>query len=155
MTKIRANVEWWGVVRRLTVGILLLAALLAVTTSVSLAAPPSQDPAAGESVWAEAGCKNCHGESGEGLWAGPLAGHEKTAEEWIEQVRNPDSVAMCFEGIGDSDPPTRCSDGNPAPRVFPPIQLFVSGQHNVGSIGEEDPTFPRYAPSFQTVELLE
>ena len=102
MTKIRANVKW-VVAKRLTVGILLLAALLAVTTSVSLAAPQSQDPAAGESAWAEVGCKNCHGESGEGLWAGPLAGHEKTAEEWIEQVRNPrrNMPSLSTEQISD------------------------------------------------------
>jgi mono/diheme cytochrome c family protein len=76
-------------ITRVSIALLVLAALAALTAPVVLAAPASQGPVAGEQAWAESGCKNCHGEMGEGLWAGPLAGHEKTAEEWIAQVRTP------------------------------------------------------------------
>ena len=80
---------------------------------------------------------------------------ERLPDRRVEQIRHPDSVAMRFEGIGDSDTATSCSDGNPALRVFLTIQLFVLGQYNMGAIGEEDPTLPRNAGLFQTVELLE
>jgi len=60
-----------------------------LTMSVALAAPPAQDPENGKVLWEQNLCKNCHGEAGEGMWAGPLAGSEKTAEEWISQVRSP------------------------------------------------------------------
>jgi mono/diheme cytochrome c family protein len=63
--------------------------LVALTTSVALAAPPAQDPENGQVLWEETLCKNCHGDAGEGMWAGPLAGSEKTADEWISQVRSP------------------------------------------------------------------
>ena len=65
--------------------ILMVLGLLISTTSVAFA----QDPDAGQEVWGETGCQRCHGAEGEGLWAGPLAGNEKTAEEWITQVRTP------------------------------------------------------------------
>jgi len=60
-----------------------------VTVSVALAAPPAQDPENGKVLWEQSLCKNCHGEAGEGMWAGPLAGSEKIADEWISQVRSP------------------------------------------------------------------
>ena len=77
------------VVGKLSVLAALLLTLLALTYSVALAAPPPQDATAGQGAWEQALCKNCHGASGEGLWAGPLAGSEKTAEEFISQVRSP------------------------------------------------------------------
>jgi mono/diheme cytochrome c family protein len=90
-------------IKRLSILVLVLSALLALTATAVWAAPLSQDPDAGEQAWSEAGCKNCHGDTGEGLWAGPLAGHEKTAEEWIEQVRNPRRrmPALSSEQIAD------------------------------------------------------
>jgi mono/diheme cytochrome c family protein len=69
--------------------VLVLLVLLALTVSLALAAPPAQDPENGQVLWEENLCKNCHGEAGEGMWAGPLAGSDKTAEEWISQVRSP------------------------------------------------------------------
>jgi mono/diheme cytochrome c family protein len=63
--------------------------LLTLTVSVALAAPPAQDPENGKVLWEQSLCKNCHGEAGEGMWAGPLAGSEKIADEWISQVRSP------------------------------------------------------------------
>jgi mono/diheme cytochrome c family protein len=67
----------------------MLLVLLALTMSAALAAPPAQDPDNGQILWEETLCKNCHGDAGEGMWAGPLAGNEKTAEEWISQIRSP------------------------------------------------------------------
>jgi mono/diheme cytochrome c family protein len=76
-------------VRRPLTLLLAVLVLLALATPLALAAPPAQDPDNGKALWEEALCQNCHGESGEGKWAGPLAGSEKTAEEWISQVRSP------------------------------------------------------------------
>jgi len=76
-------------VRRLSTSLLVLLVLLTLTMSVALAAPPAQDPENGKVLWEQNLCKNCHGEAGEGMWAGPLAGSEKTAEEWVSQVRSP------------------------------------------------------------------
>jgi mono/diheme cytochrome c family protein len=65
---------------------MLVVALSGLATSVAFA----QDPDNGKVNWEEqSGCKNCHGDAAEGKWAGPLAGSEKTAQEWIDQVRNP------------------------------------------------------------------
>ena len=90
-------------IRRLSILFVVLSVLLALTATAVWAAPKPQDPVAGEGAWAEAGCKNCHGEAGEGLWAGPLAGHEKTAEEWIEQVRTPRRRMPSFSAEQISD----------------------------------------------------
>ena len=76
-------------VSRITLSLLMLLVLLALTMSAALAAPPAQDPENGQVLWEENLCKNCHGDAGEGMWAGPLAGSDKTADEWISQVRSP------------------------------------------------------------------
>ena len=76
-------------VRRLSTSLLVLLVLLTLTVSVALAAPPAQDPENGKVLWEQSLCKNCHGEAGGGMWAGPLAGSEKIADEWISQVRSP------------------------------------------------------------------
>lgn len=72
--------------RRLITLILALLVLTSLTTSLAFA----QDPDNGKVLWEErTACQRCHGPAGEGLWAAPLAGSEKTAQEWVEQVRNP------------------------------------------------------------------
>jgi mono/diheme cytochrome c family protein len=63
--------------------------LVGLATSFALAAPPAQDPDNGMVLWEQNLCKNCHGAAGEGMWGGPLAGNDKTPEEWIAQVRSP------------------------------------------------------------------
>jgi mono/diheme cytochrome c family protein len=68
---------------------LALLLLLSLTASLALAAPPAQDPANGKVLWEQGACQRCHGAAGEGMWAGPLAGSTKTAQEWIAQVRSP------------------------------------------------------------------
>ena len=72
---------------RRTVTLLLAVIMLTgLTTSVAFA----QDPDNGKLLWEEqTACRRCHGPEAEGLWAGPLASSTKTAQEWIDQVRNP------------------------------------------------------------------
>jgi mono/diheme cytochrome c family protein len=67
----------------------VMAMVLGLTAAMALAAPPAQNPDNGKAAWDQALCKNCHGAAGEGKWAGPLAGSEKTAEEFVAQVRSP------------------------------------------------------------------
>jgi len=74
---------------RTSTGILVLLTLLGLAAAVALAAPPAQDPTNGQALWDQNLCKNCHGPAGEGMWGGPLAGSDKTAEEFIAQVRSP------------------------------------------------------------------
>jgi mono/diheme cytochrome c family protein len=88
---------------RLSVSLLVLLALLTLTMSFALAAPPAQDPENGQTLWEQNLCKNCHGEAGEGKWGAPLAGSEKTAEEWISQVRSPRNRMPHFSPVQVSD----------------------------------------------------
>jgi mono/diheme cytochrome c family protein len=88
---------------KISITLLGLLLLLALTTSVAFAAPPAQDPVNGEQLWQDTLCKNCHGENGEGLWAGPLAGSDKAAEEWISQVREPRRNMPAFSAEQLSD----------------------------------------------------
>jgi mono/diheme cytochrome c family protein len=76
-------------VRRISVSVLVFLMLVGLATSFALAAPPAQDPDNGMVLWEQNLCKNCHGAAGEGMWGGPLAGNDKTPEEWIAQVRSP------------------------------------------------------------------
>lgn len=102
MTQIRRESKTGGIPKMPAV-LLGLLLLLALTASVALAAPNVQDPVNGEQVWQENLCKNCHGETGEGLWAAPLAGSDKTAEEWITQVRTPRRSMPVFSAEQVSD----------------------------------------------------
>ena len=88
---------------RIFTSLLVLALLLGLTVSFALAAPPAQDPENGQTLWQETLCKNCHGEAGDGMWAGPLAGSDKTAEEWISQVRSPRNRMPAFSEEQVSD----------------------------------------------------
>lgn len=89
--------------RRLFTSLLALLVLAGLSTSLALAAPPAQDPEAGKAVWEEALCQKCHGAAGEGMWAGPLAGNDKTADEWIAQVRSPRNRMPHFSADKISD----------------------------------------------------
>lgn len=83
-------------IRRFSAALVILLILLVLTTSATLLIAAAQDPDAGQAQWAEYGCKNCHGESGEGVWAGPLAANDKTVEDWIAQVRAPRKLMPTF-----------------------------------------------------------
>lgn len=89
--------------RRLFTLLIALLALAGLSTSLALAAPPVQDPEAGKALWEQALCQKCHGEAGQGMWAGPLAGSDKTADEWIAQVRSPRNRMPHFSAEKVSD----------------------------------------------------
>ncbi len=89
-------------IRWFAVSLLASLALLSLATSMLLTSA-AQDPVAGGALWAENLCKNCHGASGEGAWAWPLAGNQKTAEEWIGQVRSPRNIMPAFSDSQISD----------------------------------------------------
>ncbi len=79
--------------------VVTLIGLLGLTAVVAYA----QDPDNGKLLWEENLCQNCHGEAGAGMWAGPLAGSDKTAEEWIAQVRSPRNRMPHFSAEKISD----------------------------------------------------
>ena len=68
---------------------LALLVLLGLTAGMAWAGPPAQSPDNGKALWEQNSCQKCHGAAGEGMWAGPLAGSTKTAQEWLAQVRSP------------------------------------------------------------------
>ncbi|MEW5960549.1 MAG: cytochrome c [Chloroflexota bacterium] len=88
-------------IRRLLITVLTLTLLTGLSTAVALA----QDPANGKVVFEEQvwQCQRCHGLTGEGLFGRPLAGSEKTAQEWIDQVRNPARFMPSFSAEQVSD----------------------------------------------------
>lgn len=90
-------------IHKLTGSLFVLMFLLGLTTSFALAAPPAQDPDNGKVLWEQTLCQRCHGPAGEGLWAAPLAGSDKTAEEWISQVRSPRRSMPAFSSEQVSD----------------------------------------------------
>ncbi|RMF05797.1 MAG: cytochrome c [Chloroflexi bacterium] len=82
--------------------VLTIGALIFAGFSPSLA--HAQNPDNGKLVWEEqSNCKNCHGDMGQGKWSGPLVGSEKTADEWIEQVRTPKRAMPAFSAEQISD----------------------------------------------------
>jgi mono/diheme cytochrome c family protein len=80
---------------------LAVVVLSGLRSTVALA----QDPDAGKVVYEEQvwQCQRCHGPEGEGLWGRPLAGSESTAQEWIDQVRNPARFMPGFSAEQVSD----------------------------------------------------
>jgi mono/diheme cytochrome c family protein len=87
--------------QRLVTMVFTLTVLTGLFTSAALA----QDPVNGKVIWEEqSGCQRCHGPAAEGLWAGPLAGTERTAAELIQQVRTPrrNMPAFSAEQISDA-----------------------------------------------------
>ena len=84
--------------------VLMMVVLVAVFSGLATSMVLAQDPANGKVVWEEqTACQRCHGPAGEGLWSGPLSGSEKTAEEWIEQVRTPRPNMPTFSADKVSD----------------------------------------------------
>lgn len=85
---------------RLVTMVFTVAVLSGLFTSVALA----QDPANGKVIWEEqSACQRCHGAAAEGMWAGPLAGTERTVEEFIGQVRSPRRNMPAFSAEQISD----------------------------------------------------
>lgn len=75
--------------RKKTVLVVVLVALVLTLVAGLALAQVVGDSAKGEEIWGQTGCKNCHGDAGEGKYARPLAGTGKSAEDWITQVRTP------------------------------------------------------------------
>lgn len=73
--------------RKLFTCLVALFVLTSLTTSLAFA----QDPVKGKEIWEKEvwQCMNCHGPAGEGKWGPPLAGSEKTAQDFITQVHTP------------------------------------------------------------------
>ena len=69
----------------------VFAVALLVLTSVSTSMAFAQDPDNGKVLWEEQvwQCQACHGDMGQGVFGAPLAGTDKTAQEFITQVRTP------------------------------------------------------------------
>jgi mono/diheme cytochrome c family protein len=101
----------------------------------------AQDPVAtGQVIWEEqSGCKNCHGDSGEGKWAGPLAGTEKTVDEWIAQVRNPRRAMPAFSAEQISD------------EQIADVHAYLASLPKVENFAPMDPGLPTDAPEGQVL----
>ncbi|MFN8472246.1 MAG: c-type cytochrome [Anaerolineae bacterium] len=93
----------WAAAGAALLGLALAVLFIAMDTTTATAAPPQQT--SGEQVWAQKLCKNCHGPEGEGKYGLPLAGTQKTAAEWITQVRTPrqNMPAFTAEQVSDAD----------------------------------------------------
>ena len=61
------------------------------------------DAAKGKTLWEGNSCKRCHGENGEGKYAGPRAGDGKKAADWIKQVRTPRQNMPAYSSTQLSD----------------------------------------------------
>ena len=83
-------------------GIVLLLLTLAIFPLAASAEPP-QDAANGPKVWDTKLCKNCHGPQGEGKYGLPLAGTQKSAADFITQVRTPRQFMPAFDASRISD----------------------------------------------------
>src|SRR5262245_41372648 len=59
-------------------------------------AHPVDDAAAGKVAWGAKACKSCHGANAEGKYARALAAYDKTAQDVINQVRNPRNAMPMF-----------------------------------------------------------
>lgn len=115
--------------------------MMAVLLYAGLSAPAAlaQDPDNGKTLWEEETwqCSRCHGPAGEGLWAGPRAGDEKTAEEWIAQVRNPRRMMPHFSEEQVSD--AQIID----------MHAYISSLPKVENFTPMDPGLPADAPAGQ------
>jgi len=109
--------------------------LLSLLTGTAFA----QDPANGQVLWEEQirQCQRCHGASGEGAWAGPLAGSEKDAEAWISQVRTPRNRMPSFS-------PEQVSD-----EAIADIQAYIASLPKPGGFTPQDAGLPADAPAGQ------
>lgn len=122
--------------RKLLAITVLVVAISALMASVAFA----QDPANGQVIWEEqSGCKNCHGDSGEGKWAGPLAGTERTVDEWIAQVRSPRRNMPLFSAEKVSD------------EMIGDMHAYMASLPKVEDFAPMDPGLPADAPEGQVL----
>ncbi len=120
--------------------VLAVALLVAVLSGLATSAALAQDPANGKVVWEEQlGCKNCHGDAGEGKWAGPLAGNTKTVQEWVDQVRNPRRNMPHFSDVNVSD------------AMIADVHAYLTSLPKVENFTPIDPGLPADAPQGQVL----
>lgn len=112
--------------------LLLIAALpvlLMVLLAATVSAQGTGDPVKGQAAWTQANCKACHGNNGEGKYAGARAGDGKTAADWIKQVRTPRANMPAYTTAQISD--TAITDmwaymqTLPKPASFTPVSTTV------------------------------
>jgi mono/diheme cytochrome c family protein len=116
--------------------ILAVVVLSGLTTSIVFA----QDPDNGKLIWEEqTGCQRCHGPAAEGLWAGPLAGSTKTAQEFIDQVRSPRRNMPHFSAEQVSD------------QMIIDIHAYVSSLPPITDFTPADAGLPADAPQGQVL----
>ena len=89
-------------VKKNLIVVVFMLALFATIGSVVWA---QGDAARGKELWAQRNCKNCHGENGEGSYAGPRAGDGSAVDVWISQVRTPKNKMPAYsaEQMSDAD----------------------------------------------------
>lgn len=112
--------------------LLLIAALpvlLMVLLAATVSAQGTGDPVKGQAAWAQANCKACHGNNGEGKYAGARAGDGKTAADWIKQVHTPRANMPAYTTAQISD--TAITDmwaymqTLPKPASFTPVSTTI------------------------------
>ncbi|MBI2906144.1 MAG: cytochrome c [Chloroflexi bacterium] len=133
-----------------------LALVLSVDLGATAAAPPN-DAAKGKELWAASLCRRCHGEQGQGAFAGPRAGDTRTAEQWITPVRTPRAMMPAFaaDKVSDQDIrdmldymktlPAVTGWTPPQPAVQPgdhPGKLLVAQKRCIACHGETGPLTP-------------
>lgn len=117
--------------------VLMALVLIGLTTSVAYA----QDPANGQTIWEEQvwQCSMCHGAMGEGMWGRPLSNSNLTAQEWIDQVRNPRQNMPAF------------SEAQVTDEQIIDIHAYVTSLPEPADFTRADPGLPADAPEGQVL----
>ncbi len=104
-------------------GVFLGAAFLFVALAATASAEPLGDAVKGKATWEKSLCARCHGEQGEGKYAGPRAGDTRTAAQWITQVRTPRANMPAFsqQKVSDAD----ITDMNEYMKTLPAVTGFT------------------------------
>jgi mono/diheme cytochrome c family protein len=111
-----------------------------ILSGLTASAAFAQDPDNGKLLWEEqTACRRCHGPEAEGLWAGPLASSTKTAQEWIDQVRNPRRNMPHFSVEKVSD------------EMIVDMHAYVSSLPEVTDFSRPDAGLPADAPQGQVL----
>ncbi len=113
-------------VRGILVGLASVLVLVFLASAALVTASPAQDAVKGKDLWAASLCAKCHGDQGQGLFAGPRAGDTRTAEQWITQVRTPRAQMPAFSAAKVPDQDIR--DMNEYMKTLPAVTGFTAPQ---------------------------